>query len=252
MLTPADAAARLARVPARATATATDTLVALAVGAPVRLRLSLTRSLATGHAQRARVTIPDLRVGGLHLATVDVRADDVRLPARWPIRLRADRVAVRVHVEQDALDRWTRSSALPLRLALRAGTIRARTGIAGRRLGEAEIGVHLDGGRLRLVPGRVSMLGVAVNTTAAIPPVTLPLPPLPRRATLVAVEPADGAIDVAFELTDLDERVTAERIKWLAHALPGRATGRAAPLHHRRPGRATSATPSRRAAAGSV
>lgn len=249
MLTPAGAGLHLARSAQRFALTAGDSLVALALGSPARVRLSVTPSLVVGHAQRARVTIPDVRVAGLHLALVDVRADHVRLPSRWPARLQADRVVVRVHVEQAALDRWTRSSALPLRLALRAGTICARTGIAGRRLGELEIAVHLDGGRLRLAPGRMSMLGVALDAARApMPPLTLPLPPLPRRVTLVAVEPSDGAIDVVFELTDLDEALTVERLRRAARALRRRAAGAPATPGPRRRGHASAALSPRGAA----
>lgn len=204
----------MVRVPERAAAAVTDLLVALAVGAPVRLRVSITPGLAAGRAQQARVTIPDLRIAGLHLAVVDVRAQQLRIIPRWPPRVRAERIGVRVRVEQDALDQWTRSNALPLRLALRAGIISARTGIAGRRLGELEVAVDLEQGRLRLTPRRMSMLGVALGAaTAALPAVTLPLPPLPRHATLLAVEPTVGAIDLSFGLADLDEAVTAERLR---------------------------------------
>jgi len=194
------------------------------------MRVSIAASLATGRAQRARVTIPDLRVAGLHLAVVDVHAQQLQLVARWPPRLRAERIVVRVRVEQDALDRWTRSNALPVRLALRAGVIIARTGIAGRRFGELEVAVGLDRGRVRLNPRRMSMLGVALTAaTAAMPPVTLPLPPLPRHATLLAVEPAEGAIELTFELANLDEPLTADRLRSLTRALRGHTDPAASP-----------------------
>lgn len=203
---------------------------------PVRLRLSITPSVATGCIPRARATIGDLRIAGLHLASIDVRARHLQVVAQWPPRLRAERLVVRVHVEQDALDRWTRSSGLPLRLALRDGAINARTGIAGYRLGELDIALHIDRGRLRLAPRRVRMLGVTINAASApMPPVTLPLPPLPRQATLVAVDPADGAIDVALELPRVDEALTPDRIRWLVGALRGRTDPGAITTTHHRP-----------------
>lgn len=218
MPTTAKLASLLVGVSERAATAATDSLVSLAAGTPAQLRLSITPGLVTGRSERVRLTVPDLKVAGLRLAVVDVRGQRLRLAPTWPLRLQAERVTVHVRVEQSALDRWTRSNGLPLRIALRPGVVSARTGIAGVRLGEAEIGVHLDRGRLRLTPRRMSMAGVALGA-AAMPPVTLPLPTLPRRANLLAVEPADGTIDLTFELTDLDEPLTADRLRWAAGAL---------------------------------
>ncbi len=234
----------MVRVPGWAATTVTDLLVGLGVGAPVRFRVSITPSLAAGRAQQVRVTIPDLRIAGLHLAVVDVHATQLRITPRWPPRVRAERIGVRVRVEQHALDRWTRSNALPLRFALRAGIISARTGIAGRRLGELEVAVDLEQGRLRLTPRRMSMLGVSLGAaTAAMPAATLPLPPLPRHATLLAVEPTVGAIDLSFGLANLDEPVTVERLRLAVQSVrnhsarpPTTTTGPGAPApSHRRP-----------------
>ncbi|MDA8274057.1 MAG: LmeA family phospholipid-binding protein [Actinomycetota bacterium] len=241
MLTPAQAGARVVRVPKRAVADATDVLVALAVGAPVRLRVSITPSLAAGRVSQARVTIPDLRIAGLHLAVVDVRAQQLRIVPRWPPRVRAERIGVRVRVEQDALDQWTHSKALPVRLALRAGIISARAGIAGLRLGELDVAVDLERGRLRLTPRRMSMLGAAFGVATAMPAVTLPLPPLPRHATLLAVEPTVGAIDLSFGLAYLHEPLTAERLRLAVRSVrshsarsPNTTTGPGVPAPSRR------------------
>lgn len=222
MLTPLHVGRRLARAPQTAAATVgdgVDTLVALLTGTPARVRVALAPGLLVGRATKVHLTIAGLRVGGLRVAGVDVRASGVQVPVDWPPRLRAARVEVRVRVEQAALDAWTRSAGLPLRLALRPGVISARTGVAGRRLGEFDMALRLDGRRLLLAAQRVSMLGVAVHPGAVMPPVTLPLPPLPRHATLVAVEPDEGAVGLAFELADVDERVTARRLRWALAAL---------------------------------
>lgn len=222
---------QLARAP-QAAATAgrsIDTLIALLTGTPARVRVALAPGVLVGHLERVHVTIPGLRVGGLRLAGLDLRASGVRVPVRWPPRVQAARVVVRARVEQAALDGWTRSAGLPLRLALRPGVISARTGVGGRRLGELDMSLHLEQGRLRLAAQRVSMLGVAVNPGAVMPPVILPLPALPRHAQLVAVEPGDGAIEVAFELADLDERVTARRVRWALTALRSHTRGAATP-----------------------
>lgn len=213
---------RLARAPQSAVAAAGDgfdTLVALLTCTPARVRVALGPALLVGHATKVHLTVRDLRIGSLRLAQLDVRAGGVQVPVDWPPRLRAARVEVRVRVEQGSLDAWTRSGGLPLRLALRPGVISARAGVGGRRLGELDMALRLEDGRLLLAARRVSMLGVAVHPGAVMPPVTLPLPALPRHARLVAVEPNHGALDLAFELTDLDERVTARRLRWALAAL---------------------------------
>jgi hypothetical protein len=60
------------------------------------------------------------------------------------------------------------------------------------------------------------VLGVNVAT---VPPVPLPLPPLPRRAKLVSVDPTDGALALSLSVTDIDEPVTVERVRWATTAL---------------------------------
>jgi hypothetical protein len=169
--------------------------------------------MVLGRAERARVTLRGLRVAGLRLAAVDVRAEGVRVVPGYPVRLRTERVRLRAHVEQTDLDGWSHARGLPLRLRFHDGAVSARTGIAGRRLGDAEIGVRLDSGRLQLVPRRANVLGLAVSAGALFPAVTLPLPPFPRRAELVAVEPTAGAIDLAFELAEVVEELTVERLR---------------------------------------
>ena len=210
---------RAPQAAAAAALDAIDALVARLTGTPARLRVAIAPGMLVGRLERVHLTIRDAPVGGLRLASLDLRASRMRVPLRWPPRVQAARVVVRVRVEQAALDRWTRSTGLPLRLALRPGAISARTGLAGRRLGEVEMSLQLQHGWLRLAAQRVSMLGIALSPGAVMPPVTLPLPPLPRQARLVAVEPGDGAIELAFELTDLDERVTAQRLRWALSAL---------------------------------
>jgi hypothetical protein len=100
-------------------------------GARTRLRIAPGMALVTGRIQRARITVPGLRVADLELAVVDVSARDLSIALGWPVRLRAQNVEVRVRVEQAALDRWMRAKALPVRLVLRDGEIRARAGSCG-------------------------------------------------------------------------------------------------------------------------
>ncbi len=215
MLKPLAAGASLLRSARRSAASvlgASRTLLPILPGAGSRLRVSITPALVVGRAERVHVTVPGLRFGGLHLAALDVRARRVRLLPGWPPRMQADSVVARATVEQGALDEWTRSSGLPVRLALRPGGITARTGIGGFRLGELDMAVQIQGGHLRLVPQRMSMLGVAIAPGAAMAPVTLPLPVLPGDMRLVAVVPADGAIDVTVDVAKVDEPVTPARL----------------------------------------
>jgi hypothetical protein len=185
-------------------------------GARARLRIAPGRAMVAGRVPRARITVPGLRVAGLELAVVDVSASDLSLAPGWPVRLRAQHVAVRVRVEQAALDRWMRATGLPVRLVLRDGEIRARAGVGGLRLGEVAFALRLEGRQLRLVSRRASLLGASVVT---MPPVPLPLPPLPRGASLVAVDPTDRAVGLSLEVTDVDEPVTTRGVRWAIGAL---------------------------------
>lgn len=202
-------------------------------GARTRLRIAPGMALVTGRIQRARITVPGLRVADLELAVVDVSARDLSIALGWPVRLRAQNVEVRVRVEQAALDRWMRAKALPVRLVLRDGEIRARAGVGGMRLGEVAFALRLEGRQLRLVSRRASLLGATIST---MPPVPLPLPPLPRQASLVAVDPTNRAVGLSLRVTDVDEPVTIRRIRWAIGVLRAAQTssGGVAGTHHDR------------------
>ena len=193
-----------------------DATVGTALGVPLRLRISITPSLLWARAERVHATVSNLTIDGLRMSMVDIRGEEVRF-SLWPppARVRARRVCLQAEMTQDALDQWTRTSGLPVRLILRDGSIRARTGIAGRRLGDADLVVDLDKGKLRLQPLRVSVLGIPFSSAALLPPVFLPLPALPGRACLIGVEPLDQSLRVAVEINGMDEPVTPSNI-WRA------------------------------------
>lgn len=195
-----------------------DRVVREVAGVPVRVRVALTLPLAVGWAERARVVVPGVVVAGLRLRDVDARATGVRVVPGVPPRLRVERLDVRVRVDEAALDDWARSVALPVRLRLRPGAVEATAGLAGFRVGGVEVDVAVDDrGRLRLSPLRVSVLGVGL-ASGALPPFALPLPPLPRRARLRALEPGDGIVATTFELAAIDEPLTPSRLAELARS----------------------------------
>lgn len=194
-----------------------DLIIELLVGLPAHVRFSITPGLLAGHARHVRVRVSNLRVAALRLRQLDIMVDNLHVPTQWPPRLCADRIRMRVRVDQTALDEWTRSMSLPFRFILRTSGVSARTGVAGRRLGEVQIVFRLVAGRLRVAPQRVSVFGLEVNTGSAVPPLTLPLPALPRGALLVGIEHDAGALEVALELNDFDEPLTAERLRSALH-----------------------------------
>lgn len=205
---------------------AIDAAVGTALGVPLRLRISITPSLLWARADRTHATVRNLTIAGLRMAMVDIRGEDLRF-ALWPppARVRARRVCLEAEMIQDALDQWTRTSGLPMRLVLRDGSIRARTGIAGRRLGDADLVVDLDKGKLRLQPLRVSVLGIPFSSAALLPPVFLPFPALPGRARLIGVEPLNQSLRVAVEIHGMDEPVTPSNIRRAVEHLRRKADG---------------------------
>lgn len=224
-----DYLSRAGEVAAAAGGRGIDSFVAALAGTPARLRVAAKPGLLLGRVERLHLTLREVWVGGLRLTELDLRLSGVRVPVSWPPRLQVEGVVARARVEQRALDAWTRSSALPVRLALRRGGIIARTGVAGLRLGEIDMSLHLDGGRLWLAPQRLSMLGVAVEPRAVMPPVKLPLPRLPNDARLVAVDPDDGAVELCFNVADIDERITEKRLRWAVGALRERPASKVPP-----------------------
>lgn len=195
-----------------------DGVVRELAGSPVRVRVALGIPLAFGWAQRVHVVLPGVVVAGLRVREVDARLTGVRVVPGAPPRFRVQRLDVRVRVDESAFDEWARSVALPVRLRLRPGAIEARTGFAGVRLGGLQVDVGVDDrGRLRVAPKRVSLLGVGVGS-GALPAVALPLPPLPRRARLIQLDPDDGLLTLTFAVAAIDEPLSPARLSELARS----------------------------------
>lgn len=206
---------------------AIDAAVGTALGVPLRLRISITPSLLWARAEHAHATVRNLTIAGLRVATVDIRGEDLGF-SLWPppARVRARRVCLEAEMTQDALDQWIRTSGLPMRLVLRDGSIRARTGIGGRRLGDVDLVVDLDEGKLRLRPVRVSVLGIPFSSVALLPSVFLPLPALPGRARMIGAEALNQSFRVAVEVRGMDEPVTPSNIRRAVEQLRRKTGGR--------------------------
>lgn len=204
--------------PLRLLAGVADSAASAAMGRPVRLRVGVSAGgLRRARTDRIAVTIHDLRVAGLDLASVRLLSHRATIVPGWPPRLRAASVEVWATVTQVALDRWLLADALPMRLRLREGGMSLQTGAGGLRLAEMAADVVIDHGRLVVVPRRAQVLGVAVRT----PPMrfALPLPPLPRGSRLSSLAVRDGAAVVGLQVSEVDEPITAEAARTLARLL---------------------------------
>lgn len=201
-------------IPLRLLAGITDSAASAAVGRPARLRVAVSvRGLLRARSDRLVVTIGDLHLAGLDLASVRVVARGAMIVPGWPPRVRAASLEVQATITQAALDRWLLADALPVRLRLRDGGLSLRTGAGGLRLAEVSADLVVDDGRLVVVPGRAQVLGVAVPSLAMRIP--LPLPPLPRASRLSSLVILDAAAVVGVRIDDLDEPITAEAARAL-------------------------------------
>ncbi len=189
-----------------------DKLATRLIGLPVQIRFAISPRLLLGRLSRARILIRGARAGGLLLEEVDIRVSGLALVPSWPPRLRVTHVEARVHLDQKALDSWSKRVGLPVRLRLRPGRVVARTGIAGLRLSEADMDVQIEDRTLRLVPRRINVLGMEASGSR-LGRVALPLPKLPRDARLESLEPEESALRACIAVDNLDEELTRERLQ---------------------------------------
>lgn len=199
--------AAAAATPLRLLTAVLDAAASAVAGRRARVRVSLSAGgLVGGRTDRVAISIDDLTVAGLDLASLAVTAHRMRLVPGLPPRLRAGPVEVRATVLQDALDRWLLGGALPVRLALRSSGLRARAGLAGVRLAEVQAGVEIDQGRLVVTPQRAQVLGVGVGTPALRLP--LPLPPLPRSTRIEELVVGEARATVSLRVDEVDEALS--------------------------------------------
>lgn len=199
-----------------------DSAASAALGRPARLRVGLSpRGLLAGRVDRTVLRLDGVDVAGLEVASLTIDARRTRVGLGWPPRLRAAPVDVRAVLTQAALDRWLLADAIPVRVLLRDGGVFIRTGAAGIRLGEVRATIGVDRGRLTVIPQRAQVLGIGIPTAGLR--ITLPLPSLPRDASLSSVAVVDHEITIRIRVPDLDEALSPGRVRKL-HGLLSRAT----------------------------
>jgi hypothetical protein len=192
---------------------------------PIRPRVKATPAgLLRGELDVVKVEVPAVLAAGLVLDRLVVRAERVRVAPGLPPRLRAGPVGIRAYVCQENVDRWTRTSHLPMRISLTAEGVVLTAGVRGFRMGEVLADLEVAGPFLRLAPKRASIAGVPTPLVRFLRGY-LPLPPLPRGARITEVRPGDGELAVTFQLDEVDEPLTpdvARRLRTLARLpIPG-------------------------------
>lgn len=168
---------------------------------------------ATRHGRLALVGFDGvgITVGGLRLARLEVRAEDVGV--RWSRRpqLVVGSADVAIELRQRDLDEWSRRLDLPARLVLRDGRLVARFGVAGLRLAQMEMDVRAVGGGVQLVPRRLTGLGVDLRTGSDFA-VRIPLPNLPVSPSITDVQWHDGRGEIRFGVPELSLPLTRETL----------------------------------------
>jgi hypothetical protein len=182
---------------------------------PIRPRIKATPAgVLRGELDVVKVEVPAVLAAGLVLDRLVIRAEHVRIAPGLPPRLQAKPIGLRAYVSQANVDRWTRTSRLPIRLTLTPEGVVLAAGLGGIRMGEVLADLEVTGRFLRLVPKRASFAGLQTPLVRFLRGY-LPLPPLPRGARLVGVQPGDGELAVTFQIDELDEPITPDIAKRL-------------------------------------
>lgn len=196
---------------------------------PIRPRIKASpQGLLRGELDVVKIEVPGVLAAGLLIDRLVVRAERVRITPGLPPHLKAGPVGIRAFVCQDNVDRWVRTSRLPIKVKLTADGVVISTGIRGVRMGQVQADLEVAGPFLRLVPKRATIAGVPAPLARFLRGY-LPLPPLPRGAKLRKIQHGDGELAVTFQLDELDEALTpdiARRVRQLTRLplpnLPGR------------------------------
>jgi hypothetical protein len=175
---------------------------------PIRPRVRTSPTgLLRGELDLVQVEIPAVLASGLVIDRVVVRAEHLRVVPGFPPRLQAQPVSARAYVSQDNVDRWVRSSRLPIKLALKEDGVRLTTTVRGVRMTDTLADLEVTGRFLRLTPKQMTIVGLPAPLARFFRGY-LPLPPLPRGARLTGVRHTDGSLAVTFALDALDEALT--------------------------------------------
>jgi hypothetical protein len=185
-----------------------DATASRVVEHPIRPRIKASPAgMLRGELDVVKVEVPAVLAAGLILDRLVIRAEHVRIAPGLPPRLQAKPVGLRAYVSQANVDRWTRTSRLPIRLTLTPEGVVLAAGLGGIRMGEVLADLEVAGPFRRLVPKRASFAGLQTPLVRFLRGY-LPLPPLPRGARLVGVQPGDGELAVTFQIDELDEAIT--------------------------------------------
>ena len=202
-----------------------DDATARVVNHPIRPRVGLSPAgLLRGELDVVKVEVPAVLAAGLLIDRVVVRGERVRVAPGLPPRLKAGPVGLRAYVSQHNVDRWTRTSHLPIRLTLTQEGMRLTTGVAGFRMSDTLADLEVSGPFLRLAPKRMTIVGLPAPMARFFRGY-LPLPPLPKGAHLTEVRHGDGEVAVTFQIDEVDEPMTpgiARRLRSLTRLpIPG-------------------------------
>lgn len=185
-----------------------DRVATRVAGQPTHLRWSASPGEALrGEVAVLTVGVTDVTMAGLRLDRVVVRIEQARIRPAWIPRLQGGPVTVKATVSQDGVDRWIRSSNLPVRLELTDEGILSSTGIGSLRVGHVLTELEVAGAWLRLRPLQVAARDIP-NALRSLLVGNLPLPALPSGTRLIGVDHAEGALGVRVALDDLDEPIT--------------------------------------------
>jgi hypothetical protein len=162
----------------------------------------------------------ELEMAGLEVERMVVHVENVRIQPGFPPRLRTGEIGFKATVAQEAIDRWTQRTHLPVRMLLTEEGIIVKTSVRGFSIGEVATEVAVTGHFLTLRPMRASIVGLPAPMVGVLRGF-LPLPPLPRGARLTKVEHEEGTVTAWFALDDIDQPLTqaiARRLR--PHLLP--------------------------------
>ena len=178
------------------------------VGRPIRPRLKVTpQGLLRGEIDVMKIEVPALSVSGLLVDRFVIRAEKVRIVPGIPPHLRAGPVGFKAVLSQDNIDRWVRTTRLPVTLRLTDDGIIATAGFGGIRMSQMEVDLDVVGPLIRLRPVKANVLGMNAPLMR-LARGYLPLPPLPAGARLERIEPGDGELAVFFRIEQVDEALT--------------------------------------------
>ncbi len=185
-----------------------DLMSEATLGRPLRPRIKVSAAgLLRGEVDLVKIELPSYPVAGLVVDRFVVRAERVKIQPGLPPVLSAQPVRLTAYVSQEYVDRWTRDLRLPFRLQLTERGVITTTGIGGIRVTEVLTEPEVVGGFLKLVPKRMSLLGVPAPLARFLRGY-LPLPPLPRQARLESVTPGDGELAIELSIEHFEQPLT--------------------------------------------